>query len=278
MAWNFQVPGFYSFDNALDNERDFQNVKSQKRLVGVFGEFRADWKNTVFLTVTSRNDWSSTLPVENRSYFYPSVGGAFAFTQLLQDCEFMNDEILSFGRIRASWARVGKDTTPYATNTSLWPVGTFTGNKVGVGNNWMAGNPYLKPEVTESTEIGLELRFFKNRLKFDFAYYTNNSFNQILSPRLSNTIGYILRQVNAGDVYNKGMELSIGGTPIKTKDWNWETTVNLAKKVLEAYDIVYLFLTELLGIEKKEANLEAEKNLEIKVCILRNIVVPLPRN
>ena len=83
MAWNFQVPGFYSFDNALDNERDFQNVKSQKRLVGVFGEFRADWKNTVFLTVTSRNDWSSTLPVENRSYFYPSVGGAFAFTQLL---------------------------------------------------------------------------------------------------------------------------------------------------------------------------------------------------
>lgn len=246
MAWNFQVPGFYSFDNALDNERDFQNVKSQKRLVGVFGEFRADWKNTVFLTVTSRNDWSSTLPVENRSYFYPSVGGAFAFTQLLQDCEFMNDEILSFGRIRASWARVGKDTTPYATNTSLWPVGTFTGNKVGVGNNWMAGNPYLKPEVTESTEIGLELRFFKNRLKFDFAYYTNNSFNQILSPRLSNTIGYILRQVNAGDVYNKGMELSIGGTPIKTKDWNWETTVNLSgnrgtvKNLMKGVDILYV--------------------------------------
>jgi len=246
MAWNFQVPGFYSFDNALDNERNFKNVKSRKRLVGVFGEFRADWKNTVFLTVTGRNDWSSTLPVENRSYFYPSVGGAVVFTQFLQDLGLMNDNILSFGRIRASWARVGKDTSPYVTNTALWPVGTFVGNKVGVGNNWMAGNPYLKPEITESTEIGLELRFFKNRLKFDFAYYTNNSYNQILSPRLSNTIGYILRKVNAGDVYNKGMELSIGGSPINTKDWTWDTTLNLSgnrgtvKNLMKGVTILYV--------------------------------------
>ncbi|WP_288241974.1 SusC/RagA family TonB-linked outer membrane protein [uncultured Bacteroides sp.] len=246
MAWNFQVPGFYSFDNALDNERNFKNVKSRKRLVGVFGEFRADWKNTVFLTVTGRNDWSSTLPIENRSYFYPSVGGAVVFTQFLQDRGIMGDNILSFGRVRASWARVGKDTSPYVTNTALWPVGTFIGNKVGVGNNWMAGNPYLKPEITESTEIGLELRFFKNRLRFDFAYYTNNSFNQILSPRLSNTIGYILRKVNAGDVYNKGMELSIGGSPIKTNDWTWETTLNLSgnrgtvKNLMEGVNILYV--------------------------------------
>ena len=214
--------------------------------MGVFGEFRADWKNTVFLTVTGRNDWSSTLPIENRSYFYPSVGGAVVFTQFLQDRGIMGDNILSFGRVRASWARVGKDTSPYVTNTALWPVGTFIGNKVGVGNNWMAGNPYLKPEITESTEIGLELRFFKNRLRFDFAYYTNNSFNQILSPRLSNTIGYILRKVNAGDVYNKGMELSIGGSPIKTNDWTWETTLNLSgnrgtvKNLMEGVNILYV--------------------------------------
>ena len=198
MAWDFQVPGFYSFDNSLDNNRDFQNIKSRKRLLGVFGEFRADWKNTVFLTVTGRNDWTSTLPIDNRSYFYPSVGGAIVFTQFLQDQGWMDNDILSFGRIRASWARVGKDTDPYQTNTYLWPVGTFTGNLTGMGNSWEAGNPYLRPEITESTELGLELRFFNNRLSLDYAYYTNNSYDQIMSPRLSNTIGYILRRVNAG--------------------------------------------------------------------------------
>lgn len=246
MAYNFQVPGFYSFDNALDTDRNFKNTKSRKRLVGVFGEFRADWKNTVFATVTGRNDWSSTLPVDNRSYFYPSVSGAFAFTQLLQDLDVMNNDILTFGKIRASWARVGKDTNPYVTNTYLWPVGTFLGGVTGVGNAWQRGNPYLKPEITESTELGLELRFFKNRLKFDYAYYTNNSYNQILTPRLSNGSGYILYSVNAGDVYNKGMELSISGTPIQTKDWTWETGINLSGNrgtvgnLLDGCEILYV--------------------------------------
>ena len=134
MAWNFQIPEFYAFDNAVDSDRNYRNTKSQKRIVGVYGEFRADWKNTIFLTVTGRNDWSSTLPKENRSYFYPSVSGSFVFSQLLQDLNVMDDSIFSFGKIRASWARVGKDTAPYVTNTNLWPVGTYLGGLVGVGN------------------------------------------------------------------------------------------------------------------------------------------------
>ena len=246
MAWNFQVPGFYSFDNALDTDRDFSNSKSQKRLLGVFGEFRADWRNTLFLTVTGRNDWSSTLPVENRSYFYPSVSGAVVFSQFLQDKGLIDNNIFSFGKIRASWARVGKDSNPYVTNTYLWPVGTFIGGVTGVGNHWQRGNPYLKPEITESTELGLELRFFNNRLKFDYAYYTNNSYNQILTPRLSNASGYILYSVNAGDVYNKGMELAIGGIPVQTKDWTWETNLNLygnrgtVGNLLDGVEILYV--------------------------------------
>lgn len=246
MAYNFQVPGFYAFDNALPKNRNFQSSRTQKRLVGVFGEFRADWKNTVFATVTGRNDWSSTLPIDNRSYFYPSVSGAFAFTQLLQDLDVMNNDILTFGKIRASWARVGKDTNPYVTSTYLWPVGTYIGGVSGVGHHWQRGNANLKPEITESTELGLELRFFKNRLKFDYAYYTNNSYNQILTPRLSNGSGYILYSVNAGDVYNKGMELSISGTPIQTKDWTWETGINLSGNrgtvgnLLDGCEILYV--------------------------------------
>ena len=109
----------------------------------------------------------------------------------------------------------------------MWPVGTYLSNVVGLGNSWTRGNPALKPEKTRSTEIGLEMRFFNNRLKFDYAYYTNDSFNQILSPRGPQSTGYIFCSINAGNVYNKGMELTISGTPIKTKDWTWESGINL---------------------------------------------------
>ena len=225
MAWNFAVPEFFSFDNAGNEDKKFQHTMSRKRLISAFGEFRMDWRNAIFLTVTGRNDWTSTLPKENRSYFYPSVSGAIAFTELFRESL---PDWFSFGKIRASWAEVGKDTGPYETNTYLWPVYTFLLGKVGMGNSWERGNPYIKPEKTRSTEVGLELRFLRNRLKFDVAYYTNNSYNQILSPRGPQSTGYIFCSINAGNVYNKGLEISLGGTPIQTKDFTWETNINAA--------------------------------------------------
>lgn len=225
MAWNFAVPEFYSFSNATDANKKFLHGKSRKRLVALFGEFRADWRNAVFFTCTGRNDWTSTLPKENRSYFYSSYSGAVAFTELMRESL---PEWLTFGKLRASWAEVGKDTNPYETNTTLWPVHTYLGDVVGVGNNWERGNPYLKPEKTRSFEMGLELRFIQNRLKFDIAYYNNKSFNQILSPRGPQSTGYIFCSINAGNVYNKGLELSVSGTPIKTPDFTWETGINVA--------------------------------------------------
>ncbi|MCH5244995.1 MAG: SusC/RagA family TonB-linked outer membrane protein [Muribaculaceae bacterium] len=247
MAYGFQVPNFFSYDNVTDANKKFSYTQSRKRLVGVYGEFRADWRNTVFATVTGRNDWTSTLPLENRSYFYPSVSGAFVFSQLLQDLNVLDPASpFTFGKIRASWAKVGKDTGAYETNTALWPVGSYAGGFTSLGNSWTRGNPYLKPEMTESTEIGLELRFFNNRLRFDYAYYTNNSYNQILSPRGPQSTGYIFCSFNAGNVYNKGMELSISGTPVETKDWNWETGINMAGNrgrldgLMEGMDIMYV--------------------------------------
>ena len=222
-GWGFEIPGFYSFGNIKDANKKFAQAHSRKRLLGVFGEVRADWKNTVFLTVTGRNDWSSTLPVENRSYFYPSVSGAIAFTELIQD----RPEWLSFGKIRASWARVGKDASPYATSTYLNSVATMLGDMTGYGTSWTRGNPILKPETTESTEVGLEMRFFNNRLHFDYAFYTNNTYDQIISPRGPQSTGYIFCSQNMGDVYNKGMELTIGGTPVKTRDFSWESSINV---------------------------------------------------
>lgn len=228
MAWNFSVPEFFSYANATVDNKQFSHGASQKRLIGLFGEFRASWKNMVYLTVTGRNDWTSTLPVENRSYFYPSVSGSFVVSQLLQDLGVIDDKVLSFAKIRASWAQVGKDTGAYETNTSLWPVGTYLGGAIGVGDSWSRGNPYIKPEITKSTEIGLEVSFFNNRLHLDYAYYTNDSFNQILSPRGPQSTGYIFCSINAGNVYNKGMELSIYGTPIETKDFRWDMALNMA--------------------------------------------------
>lgn len=255
MAWDFIVPEFYSFSNAGDNSKKFESKGTRKRLVGLYGEFRADWKNTVFLTVTGRNDWSSTLPLENRSYFYPSFSGSVVFTEFMQP-----NDILSFGRVRASWARVGKDTSPYQLSTAAWAVQEFLGGFTGTAAYWQSGNPYLKPEISESTELGLELRFFNNRLKLDYAFYTNNSYNQIMSPRLSNFTGYILRSVNAGDVYNKGMELSIGGTIIENKDWTWESNINIAgnrgtvRHLMDGVNVLYVTDVQMGGAKAASYN------------------------
>ena len=226
MAYMFSTP-FMSYANTINNNKQFSHAATQKRLLGVFGEFRADWKSTVFLTVTGRNDWTSTLPLENRSYFYPSVSAAVVFTQPLIDAGIMDDSVLSFGKIRASWAEVGKDTSPYVTSTQLWPAGDYFGI-YSAGNYWSKGNPILRPERTRSTEIGLELSFFKNRLHLDYAFYTNNSYDQILSPRTSQATGYIFCSINAGNVINKGMELTISGTPIQNKNLTWDVALNTA--------------------------------------------------
>ena len=261
MAYNFSVPNFFSYANATDNNKDFAHSASQKRLAGVFGEFRASWNNTAFLTVTGRNDWTSTLPIDNRSYFYPSVSGSYVFTETLSKAGIIdNDSFLTFGKIRASWAKVGKDTGAYETSTALWPVGTYLGGAVGVGNNWERGNPYLKPEMTKSTELGIELAFFKNRLRLDYAYYTNDSYNQILSPRGPQSTGYIFCSINAGNVYNKGMEVQISGTPVETKNLTWDMSLNLAGNrgtldgLPEGLNVMYLTDVQYAGAQAASFN------------------------
>ena len=255
MAWNFSVPDFFSYANTTTNNKQFSHAASQKRLAGVFGEFRASWKNMLFLTVTGRNDWTSTLPKENRSYFYPSVSGSFVFTELLP-----KNDVLSFGKLRVSWAKVGKDTNPYETATSLWPTGVYLGDKVGVGNTWSKGNPILKPEMTKSTEIGLEMSFFNNRLHFDYAYYTNDSYDQILSPRGPQSTGYIFFSMNAGNVYNKGMELSISGTPIEKKNFKWDIGLNVAgnrgsvDNLPQGLDVMYVTDVQYAGMQAASFN------------------------
>ena len=221
-GWDFITAGTVSFSNISAENQKFIDSNSRKRMVSAFGEARVAWRNTVFMTVTGRNDWSSTLPIDERSYFYPSVSGSFVFTELMP-----KNDILTFGKIRGSWARVGKDANVFATLTYLENPAIY-GNFQAVGNQYYQGNMFLKPEIQNSWEIGTELRFFNNRLGLDWTFYKTKTKNQIASPRLSNANGYIFASINSGSVHNKGMEISITGRPVQSQDFDWDVTLNLS--------------------------------------------------
>lgn len=222
-GYNFLTDGTISFENIVKENKFFSENKTQKRMIGVYGEFRAAYKNIAYLTVTGRNDWSSTLPIDSRSYFYPSVSGSLVFTELLP-----KNDILSFGKIRASIAKVGKDADAYATNNYLWPPMVVHGSTIGTGNSWTGGSPFLVPEIQTSYEVGTELKFFGGRIGLDFTYYNSTTKNQLASPRLAQSTGYIFLTLNSGSVNNTGMELSINAVPIDKKDFTWDLTLNLS--------------------------------------------------
>lgn len=221
-GYNFVIPGTISFNNIATANKFFTDATRRKRLVGAYGEFGVSYKSIAYLTATARNDWSSTLAPTHQSYFYPSLSGAFVFTELLP-----RNNILTFGKVRASVARVGKDGDAYATNTYLNPSITI-GNYVGVGNQYYAGNPDLKPEIQNSWEIGGEFRFLKGRIGLDYTYYHSETENQIGQPRLAQSGGFIFSTLNAGTVINKGMEIALTGKAIAQKDLSWDVTLNFS--------------------------------------------------
>jgi TonB-linked SusC/RagA family outer membrane protein len=219
-GYNFITAGTISFNNINTTNKFFTDGTTQKRLVGAYGEVGVSYKNIAFITATGRNDWSSTLPIQNWSYFYPSVSGSLVFTELLP-----RSSILSFGKIRASWAQVGKDANVYATNTYVNPP-YIIGGYTAVGNQWAAGNPIIKPEIQSSWEVGGEFRFLKGRISLDYTYYNSQTKNQIAQPRLAQSGGFIFSSLNTGSVINKGMEIALSGKVISKKDFGWDATLN----------------------------------------------------
>lgn len=221
-GYDFITAGTISFANMAPENKFFTDGTTKKRLVGAYGEFGVSYKSIAFVTVTGRNDWSSTLPIENRSYFYPSVSGSLVFSELIP-----HNDILTFGKLRGSWAQVGKDANAYATLTyvnSPITIGSYT----GIGNQYTSGNPNLKPEIQTSWEVGGEFRFLDNRIGLDYTYYHSQTTNQIAQPRLSNAGGYIFTSINSGSVINDGMEIAITGKPVSTKDFRWDVMLNFS--------------------------------------------------
>jgi len=227
----FVIPSFYH----VSNTRNIQTLYNlnERRLIGVYGDLMLNYDNFLYLNVTGRNDWSSTLPKENRSFFYPSVNLGVVFNDVLGIPEF-----LSYGKLRASYAEVGKDAPPYSTAITYSAAEGFPLNgQVGYTRSDQLGTPDLKPERTTSIEVGTDLRFFENRLGLDFTWYQSNSKDQIIPVPVSNATGFTRLITNAGEIENKGVELILRGTPIQTPDFTWDVLVNFTRNRNEVVDI-----------------------------------------
>jgi len=195
---------------------------AQTREVGVFGELKLDYKNKLFLSITGRNDWISQLPKENRSFFYPSISLAYDFHDLLGESDFF-----SYGKLRTSWAEVGKGPLFGQVGSYFVPDANFPfGGAGGYRARTVLGDNKMIPESNQSFEIGADLRFFKNRLRIDYAYYNTRIKNQIFTVGTAFSSGRSGIVRNAGDFQSFGHELLISGDIIRNKDFKWEAILN----------------------------------------------------
>jgi TonB-linked SusC/RagA family outer membrane protein len=224
-------PGTYQLSATSTQIVPFQQEELQ-RLYGVFTDLQFGYKDYLFLGITGRNDWASTLPVDQNSFFYPSVNTSFVFT----DAFGIKSNLLQFGKIRAAWSQVGNQASPYqtATNYRILPVFTNAGgttfNQASLGNR--LGNAGLTHELTTEIELGTDLRFFRNRLGIDFTWYKRNSTAQITATQIPASSGFTSAIVNAGEIQNKGIELGLNFSPIKSsKGFSWDINVNFTKNV-----------------------------------------------
>ena len=213
------VYNWYNLRNAAVLEAS-DNL-SKYRLMGLFGEATFDYKNYLFLSVTGRNDVTSTLREPNNSFFYPSVSLSYIFSE-----HFKLPEVITSSKLRLSYAKIGKDAAPYSTSTGYAAYTSLPAGSTGFTRGSVLGDPNLRPEFTNTFEGGLEMNFFKNRLGFDFTYYHSISKDQIINVNVSSATGYVRAAVNSGSMRNKGVELVLKATPIKTDNFEWDINLN----------------------------------------------------
>ena len=226
--------GFWDLSNGA-TKAELSESQSKRRLVGLFGDVTIGWDEMLYLGLTARNDWSSTLPLEKNSYFYPGVTLSWIFTKLIP-----KNNILDFGKIRLAYGKTGNDASPYYTSarfvqgTSRAYYGTDVAKFPMSGINAFQtsatiGSADLKPEMTTEYEVGLNLAFFDNRVNIDFAYYNRETEDQIFTLPVDPATGYSSMVTNFGNVRNRGFELLVNTTPIRTKDFRWDLGFNFSK-------------------------------------------------
>lgn len=230
-AQDLVIAGLFQTSNAAVNtpDRDFTEV----RLYGVFGEAEFSYKNWLTLTLTARNDWSSTLPLDNNSYFYPSVSTAFVFTDAFQ----ISNNILSYGKLRASWANIGNDAIPYQLSFRYFPQTTAFGQyglnvtfpfqgALAFGKTNVIPNANLVPENKATIEIGTELGFFDGRVGLDVTYFHASTTDQFFQAPVPESTGFASLALNAGEVTNEGVEISLNVDILQSSDFSWSVNAN----------------------------------------------------
>ena len=217
------IPELYSTANSK-LVTSFQ-APTRKVMNSAYFSGQLGYKDYLFLDVTGRNDWSSTLGLNNYSFFYPSFSGSFVFSDALK----INSSLFSFGKLRASYAEAGNDATAYLTQGGYHLTNRNFGGNLQAAINSDVPLADLKNELSKSYEVGTELRFFNDRLSVDFTYYTAKTLNQITPIQVSNATGYSTRLINAGQIDNKGIEIFTNVTPLKSKNFKWDVTFNFSR-------------------------------------------------
>ena len=218
------VPNVFTVGNIKSGTLSYGSGWSQKAVNSVYGIANLGWEDKIYLDLTARNDWSSTLPVENRSYFYPSASLSFLVDKMVN-----LGENVSLFKVRGGLAKVGNDTDPYQLVNTYGNAGQW-GGAIRLAKSGTLLTPNLKPEEATSKEVGIDLGLFHNRLRFEGTYYNAQNRNQILrNIPIASSTGSDAININAGLLESKGWELTLGGTPVKTTNWTWDISANLTR-------------------------------------------------
>lgn len=233
-ATSLAQPGIFRLSNAASPLEVFE-FESNKRINSFYGIAKLGYKNFLFLDITGRNDWSSALAtpfsVDNTSFFYPSVSSSFILSEVVG-----LPKVISFAKLRASWAQVGNDTNPFQTTGAFVAQTPFNGQPTFSDQNNIA-NPDLRPESTTAIEVGADIRFWGDRLSFDISYYNALTQNQIISLPIGISSGFAQQVVNGGKVRSQGWEIIAGITPISTADFSWNSTFNFSRNRATVEDL-----------------------------------------
>ncbi len=227
------IDGVYNTGNNASPNID-ESLIEETEVNSVFGSAQFGFKNYLFLDVTGRNDWSSTLPAGNNSYFYPSVSLSAVLTDMLN----VQSGLLSFAKIRGSWAQVGNDALPYQLQQVFDPTGLWDGSLPKFAVSSQLTNTGLKPETTTGVELGVDLRFLNGRIALDFTYYNQSTKDQILAVDISRASGFEKRLLNAGQITNKGVEVMLTGNILQLPNgFSWDVAINFARNRNEVVEL-----------------------------------------